>query len=165
MKLETERDDFMTHILKNNDENGMTIPEIENNTNVLIIGGSETCGTVLSGTTNYLMKFPKAYQSLVQEIRTTFPTVEAINFASLASLPYLNAVIEEGLRMSPPYSAALQHQVSLGGDTVCGEFLSENVSLALQHARYEFTNKINKTNVGVHQWSLYRSAGKILPAE
>ena len=56
MNLETPRDDFMSHILKHNDEHGMSIPEIENNTNVLIVAGSETCGTVLSGTTNYLLK-------------------------------------------------------------------------------------------------------------
>jgi len=60
MERETQRDDFMTYILRHNDEDGMSVPEIENNTNVLIVAGSETCGTVLSGTTNYLMKFPAA---------------------------------------------------------------------------------------------------------
>jgi len=54
----------------------------------------------------------------------------------------LNAVIEEGLRMCPPSASALQHLVPTGGDTVCGEFLPEN------------------TNVGVHQWSLYRDPNK-----
>ncbi|MCJ1245734.1 hypothetical protein MMC30_002938 [Trapelia coarctata] len=148
MNLETTRQDFMSHILKHNDENGMSIPEIENNTNVLIVAGSETCGTVLSGTTNYLMKSPAAYHKLTDEIRRTFSKEEEMTFAALSHLPYLNAVIEEGLRMSPPSASALQHVVPSGGDTVCGDWLPEG------------------TNLGVHQWSLYRSGTKFhLPNE
>ena len=109
----------------------MSIPEIENNTNVLIVAGSETCGTVLSGTTNYLLKFPAAYKSLTKEIRTAFSKAEDITFTALADLPYLNPVIEEGLRMSPPSASALQHLVPVGGDTVCGDWLPEGVSLQL----------------------------------
>jgi cytochrome P450 len=127
MNTKTERNDFMTYILRNN-ENGLSVPEIENNTNVLIVAGSETCSTMLAGTTNHLMKFPKAYQSLVHEIRSTFSSEADISFASLAPLPYLGAVIEEGLRMNPPFSSSSQHLVPTGGDTVCGEFLPEDVS-------------------------------------
>lgn len=36
---------------------------------------------------------------------------------------YLNAVIEEGLRVAPPFPAGLPRVVPLGGDTVCGEWL------------------------------------------
>lgn len=129
MNLDTQRDDFMSHILEHNDKDGMSIDEIENNTNVLIVAGSETCGTVLSGTTNYLMKFPMAYHKLVEEIRTTFHRTEDMTFKALADLPYLNAVIEEGLRMSPPSASGLAHLVPQGGDTVCGTWLPEGVSL------------------------------------
>ena len=37
-----ERADFMSYILKYNDERGMTIPEIESNASLLILAGSET---------------------------------------------------------------------------------------------------------------------------
>lgn len=130
MNLETQRDDFMSHILRHNNENGMTIPEIESNTSVLIVAGSETCGTVLSGTTNYLIKAHDAYRKLTEEIRSSFSKEEDITFASLTELPYLNAVIEEGLRLCPPNASGLSHVVPFRGDTVCGEWLPEGVGFS-----------------------------------
>ena len=128
INLETQRDDFMSYILEHNAKDCMSISEIENNANVLIVAGSETCGTVLSGTTNYLVKSTTAYQKLTDEIRTTFARAEDMNFKALADLPYLNAVIDEGLRMSPPSASGLAHLVPQGGDTVCGAWLPEGVS-------------------------------------
>ncbi len=40
---------------------------------------------------------------------------------------YLNAVIEEGLRIAPPFPAGLPRVVPPGGDTVCGEWLEAGV--------------------------------------
>ena len=127
LNLETQVDDFMTEILRHDNEFGMSIPEIENNTNILTVAGSDTCGTVLSGITNYLMKYHDAYRNITDEIRTVFKKEEDITFASLAPLPYLNAVIEEGLRMCPPNASGLGHVVPSGGDTVCGKWLPEGV--------------------------------------
>ncbi|KAL8665788.1 MAG: hypothetical protein Q9202_001910 [Teloschistes flavicans] len=142
MNLETERDDIMSHILRHNDNGAMSTPEIENNTNVLIVAGSETCGTVLSGTTNYLTKSPEALRKLTEEVRSRFGREEDMTFVSLAELPYLNAVIAEGLRLCPPSSSGLSHVVPPAGDTVCGDWLPEG------------------TIVSVHQWSLYRSRAR-----
>lgn len=128
MNLETQRDDFMSYILDHNDKDGMSIPEIENNTNVLIVAGSDTTSTVLAGITNYLLKSPVAYHALTAEVRTSFSKSEDMTFKALSNLPYLNAVIEEGLRISPPIPSGLAHMVPPGGDTVCGEWLPEGVS-------------------------------------
>ena len=131
MDLVTERTDFMTHILEHNGGNeSMTVAEIESNSNVLIVSGSETCGTVLSGITNYLVKNTSALMSLAQEIRETYTTAEEMTFSALAGLPYLNAVIQEGLRMCPPVPSGLAHMVPIGGDTVCGNWFPEGVSHA-----------------------------------
>ncbi|KAF2704107.1 cytochrome P450 [Pleomassaria siparia CBS 279.74] len=150
MSLEVQRRDFMSKILphfdgsdeKNGKLDKMSLAELENNFYVMTVAGSETCGTVLSGTTNYLLKTPRALGKLVEEIRTTFPESHMLTFERLSKLPYLNAVIEEGLRLSPPVGGALAHVVPEGGDTVCGIWLPAG------------------TNVGVHQWSLYRSSSK-----
>lgn len=129
MEMDTERDDFMAQILeKNGEENGMSLPEIENNSNVLIVSGSETCGTVLSGTTNMLVKNPACLEKLTAEIRSRFSRSEEMIFTALAEMPYLNAVIQEGLRMCPPVPSGLQHLVPAGGDMVCGRWFPEGVS-------------------------------------
>ncbi|KAF2462883.1 cytochrome P450 [Lindgomyces ingoldianus] len=137
LNLEVQRRDFMSRLLPHFSPDA----DLENNFYVLTVAGSETCGTVLSGTTNYLIKTP-ALRKLTEEVRRAFPRPEMLTFDALSTLPYLNAVIKEGLRLSPPVGGALAHVVPKGSDTVCGVWLPGG------------------TNVGVHQWSLYRSATK-----
>jgi cytochrome P450 len=137
MNLEVQRRDFMSKILPDFDGGGkrsrklgkISLAELENNFYVMTVAGSETCGTVLSGTTNYLLKTPRALGKIVEEIRTTFPESHMLTFETLAKLPYLNAVIKEGLRLSPPVGGALAHLVPEGGDTVCGIWLPAGVCI------------------------------------
>jgi hypothetical protein len=58
--------------------------------------------TVLSGITNYLIKNPRNYAILGAEIRNAFEEGGDITLASLRELPYLDAVIQAGLRMCNP---------------------------------------------------------------
>ena len=132
LNLETERPDFMTPVLKYNDERGMTIPEIEGTFNIVIVAGSETTATVLSGVTNYLTQNPSTLKKLVEEVRSTYKTEADITFASSKGLEYLNAVIKEGLRMCPPTPAGLPRVVPVGGDMVCGNWFPGGVSGPLQ---------------------------------
>ena len=127
VNLETQRDDFMTNVLKYNDEKGMSLEEIRATFSLLIIAGSETTATVLSGITNYLVQNHSILQKLVFEVRNSFANEKEINVAALRGLPYLNAVIEEGLRLCPPVPAGLPRVVPAGGETVCGHWLPENV--------------------------------------
>ena len=48
-----QRNDFMTYVLRYNDEKGMSVPEIEATFRTLVVAGSETTATALSGITNY----------------------------------------------------------------------------------------------------------------
>ena len=128
LNLETERSDFMSPIIKFNDERGMTVPEIEGTFNIVIVAGSETTGTVLSGITSYLTRRTQVWNTLALEIRSRFKEAEEMTFETLAELPYLNAVIKEGLRMCPPTPAGLPRLVPKGGDTVCGNWFPGDVS-------------------------------------
>lgn len=120
LNLETGRQDIMSPVIKGNDEKGMSISEIGNTFNILIVAGSETTGTVLSGVTNNLTRNPTCLAKLVNEVRFTFKEEKDITFAALRELSYLNAVIQEGLRICPPTAGGLPRLVPEGGDTVCG---------------------------------------------
>jgi cytochrome P450 len=138
LKAGTERPDIMYYILKVNGPKGMSIPEIESSMNVLSVGGSHNSSSTMSGITNYLVKNPTCLQKLAAEVRGAHKSIDDITFASLIKLPYLNAVIEEGLRIAPPFPAGLPRCVPEGGDTVCGEFLPGG------------------THVQVNSWALQR---------
>lgn len=58
----------MTCILRYNDDRSMTIREMEANAALLILAGSETTASLLSGFAYYIMANPLAYRKLVDEI-------------------------------------------------------------------------------------------------
>ena len=82
--------------------------EIISNASMLLIAGAETTSTALSGTTFYLLKNPATMAKATEEVRSTFATEEEIGFISTAAkLPYLNACLEEGMRLYPPIGGIL----------------------------------------------------------
>lgn len=101
----------------------MTVPEIEATFSVLVIAGSETTAIVMSGIMSYLLKSPESLKELVAEIRGAFTHDEEMTVDRVTKLPFLNAVIEEGLRLCPPVPAILPRWVPPEGDFVCGEWL------------------------------------------
>lgn len=130
------RTDFMTYILRNQGDNkdgsgvgGMSREDLHQNTNLLLIGGSETTATALSGLVFFLTRAEnrRARDALVAEIRGAgFATADDITMVSTAPLRYLHACIEEGLRMYPP--AAMTPPRVSPGDIVAGRFIPKGVS-------------------------------------
>ena len=127
---EVERPDLMSHVIKSNQDGkeGMTLGEIQANFDALTVAGSETTATALSGTLNHLIATPGMLDILVKEVRESFETEEAMTLDAVHNLPYLNAVLNEGLRLGPPVPVMLSRKVPEGGDTVCGMWLPGGVS-------------------------------------
>jgi cytochrome P450 len=103
LSLEKDRPDLVS-MIKMDDEgtNGLTHPEMMATSSVLIVAGSETSITVLSGTTNHLVRNPDKMALLAAEIRGAFKSEADFTLPALGRLPYLDAVLNEGLRMCNP---------------------------------------------------------------
>lgn len=129
LNLEKERNDFMTPVIRAQESRSMSIEEIEGTFNIVIVAGSETTATILSGVTNYLTRDSSIMNKLCAEIRSAFQHEKEITFSHVKDLPYLHAVIQEGMRMCSPTPAGLPRVVPPGGDTVCGHFIPGGVSL------------------------------------
>ncbi|MCJ1249217.1 hypothetical protein MMC30_006440 [Trapelia coarctata] len=133
LAMQTDRPDFITYMLQNNDDEtkGMSVAELKENSGTLIIAGSETTASLLSGTVYHLLKNPKALAKLNKEIRGTFQAQTDITLQRLAEQKYLLACLEEGLRIYPPVPAVLPRLVPVGGAIVCGRFVPEGTSLGV----------------------------------
>ena len=130
MNLATQRDDFMTPILENNENfETMSLPEIESTMPLLLVAGSETTATVLFGTLYHLVRSPLELEKFEKEIRSAFKREEDISLRAIQDLPFLNAVIHEGLRLCNPVAGGVSRIVPEGGDTVSGYFLPGGVSI------------------------------------
>ena len=127
LNFQTDRQDFMYHIL-NSKGPAATSKEIASHFNVIMMAGTVTTATFLSGVLYYLGHNREALGNLQDEIRGTFSELEAINSKELLNCMYLNAVVEEGLRIYPPAGAAhLSRIVPKGGCVISGCFIPEGV--------------------------------------
>jgi cytochrome P450 len=111
LQLKTDRPDLISPILKRNKEapnDGLKLDEMRATASLIIVAGSEATMTTISGITNYLVRNPEKLAKLTQEVRSRFPTEDAITLTALKALPYLQAVINEGLRLcNPTYVSTL----------------------------------------------------------
>lgn len=139
------RGDFMDSMLKHRGEQekgGLTDQELVSNAFILIIAGSETTATLLSGVTYWLLQTPKALRKATEEVRAAFENESDINFTNAsARLQYMLACLGEGLRMYPPIPSGL-HRIVPAGETA-------------QISGYQIPGK---TKVAVHQSAAYWSA-------
>lgn len=73
--------------------------------------GGTTISAALSAIFFYLSRYPAVYTRLAAEIRTTFTSGRAIQTGpQLKGSKYLRAVIEESMRMSPPFLGTFWRQ-------------------------------------------------------
>ena len=103
---------------------------------MLVTAGSETTATVLGGILNYLATNSDKRDVLVEEVRSAFESEAEINIENVKGLPYLDAVIDEGLRLCPPVPWILPRLVPEGGGTVCGIWLPGGVSTVSKFPTY-----------------------------
>jgi cytochrome P450 len=111
---------------------GLTREEAEGETLVQIIAGSDTTATAMRMTMLFLMTNPACYGSLVHEVRQAAAEnriSSPITDVQAKTLPYLQAVIKEGLRAWPPVTGLMSVTVPRGGDVIHGMRIPEGTEI------------------------------------
>jgi len=98
---------------------------------IMIIAGSETSATLLSGAFFYLLKNPEWYRKLQEELLNNYTDESQMTFAALSQLKILNAIIQETFRMYPPVPTTLPRLTTQDGAIVCGTFIAPKVSIGI----------------------------------
>lgn len=137
LEKETTRPDFFTFILQNQDKDNraLTRAEMDSNAVIFLVAGSETTATTLSGTTYLLLRNHAAYNRLRAEIRSAFKSSSDITIDAVNNLPYLLAVLQEGLRYYPPVPTGFPRIVPGQGQEISGHYIPGGTSVYVsQHA-------------------------------
>ncbi|VBB80867.1 Putative cytochrome P450 E-class, group I [Podospora comata] len=121
------------------EERERQLQKLQANSAILIIGGSETTATLLSGVTFLLMTNLDALEKLTAEVRGAFKSEDEIDFMSVSNLPYLLACLDEALRMYPPVPTGLPRVVPPAGASIAEHYVPGG------------------TVVAVHQWAMYHN--------
>ncbi|OKL57586.1 hypothetical protein UA08_07275 [Talaromyces atroroseus] len=152
MKRQNDRPDFFAKILKDSSSTKDFFQrELEANAEVLIVAGSETTATLLSGAVYLLLKNPDALTKLKTEVRDAFKSEEKITLESCNRLAYPRAVLTESLRMYPPVPIGLPRIIDAQGEVVAGDWLPGGTIVSIPH----FANYHSETN--------FRHADKFIP--
>jgi cytochrome P450 len=139
LDLQPERPDLWSAVLDKAHRDDLSRQEHYSNASLFMIAGTETTASALSGITYNLLANPSSLTKLVHEIRTAFPDPDDVTLQQCSGLPYLSAVISEGLRMYPPIPGTAPRIVPEGGLVIGGRFVP------------------GETVVGVHHLAAYRN--------
>jgi len=108
--------------------------ELNAEANLLIIAGADTTSTSLCSFLFYLSQNPRIYQKAVDEIRSTFDSIDEIRGGTkLSSCQYIRACLDEAMRMTPAGTSELIREVLPGGIEVDGQFIPEGVMVGIAH--------------------------------
>ena len=69
---------------------------------LFLFAGYETTNTALGFLAHALATNPEVQDRLIEEIDERAPDRESVNYSSISSMPYLDGVVCEGLRLYPP---------------------------------------------------------------
>ncbi|OLL21888.1 Isotrichodermin C-15 hydroxylase [Neolecta irregularis DAH-3] len=98
---------------------------------LLIVAGADTTSSSITSSIFHLLQNPQIYSKLCAEIRPLFTSKNEIVHQAVASLPYLNAVLEESMRISSPVPANLPRISPPEGCTIAGEILPGGIDFSV----------------------------------
>ena len=108
----------------------MTREEMVSNASAIVVAGSETSATLLSGCT-WLLLQPEnrgRLRRLAEHVRGSFASEDEIDLISVGRLDYMLAVIDEALRLYPPVPMQSNRVVREGGEVIAGGWVPGGVS-------------------------------------
>ena len=129
------RSDLMTAVLERVHEDkleGITKVELLTNCLGFVIADCQLTTLTLTTATYLLVRNPHTLKRLIHEARSSFDRESDITVQSTQSLPYLEAVINETLRIHHPTPITLPRVVPPEGRIIDGHLVPGNVSDTLQ---------------------------------
>ncbi|XDG06942.1 hypothetical protein ABKA04_006557 [Annulohypoxylon sp. FPYF3050] len=131
MDLGVERPDFIEGFVKKKEAGEMSLSQVSANAGTLIVAGSETTATLLSGAVFLLTTNPDKLQKVTEEVRSAFKNDDEITLTSVGKLSYMLACLNECLRAYPPVPTGMPRVSPKGGCFILGKFVPEGSVVAV----------------------------------
>ncbi|KAI3328553.1 pisatin demethylase [Ustulina deusta] len=117
--------------------NGLTQDQAETEGLFLIIAGTDTTASTIRITMLHIMTCARVYNKLKQEIHDAVinnKVASPIKLEEAKRLPYLQAVVYEGLRMRAPAPGLYPKSVPPEGDMIHGKFIPGGTAIGMNTA-------------------------------
>ena len=129
---DSETPDLLTRFLEAMDRSPDTLDEraVVSLLISMIAAGSDTSSNAIAATMFFLLKNPDKLVKLRAELETVPDLTTPIPaYSQLSKLPYLHAVMREGIRLFPPLTHPIERLVPAGGADIVGKFLPQGTSV------------------------------------
>jgi cytochrome P450 len=129
-----DRPDFLSPVISKIDEDGVkgiTKKEVVTNGLAFVIADCQLTTVALTTMVYLLLRDSSTWRELSDEIRGRFNAAEEITLDSTRGLRYLEASIDETLRLHHPTPISLPRSVPTGGRRINGEFIPENMVVGI----------------------------------
>lgn len=146
------REDMFANVIRNG---SMDEDQLASEANVFLTAGAETTATALAAALFFLTSNLVCLSRLRDELETSFASVDDIDGDSTAALPYLNAVLEETLRIFPPSPVGPPRKSP--GETVDGVFVPEGIYVSTDITSLHFDPE---NAPSPHSWKPERWVGE-----
>ncbi|KAM3077399.1 hypothetical protein ACMFMG_006746 [Clarireedia jacksonii] len=129
--LTSPQKDIFSHLLAEDGESGakFTQKELNSNAQLVIIAGTDTTVSVVIQTVKILASSPRIYRKLQDEIDGLDTAGQSISIESVRNLEYLNAVVNEALRLYSPTPSGMHATTYPQGLDVDGVHIPGNVQV------------------------------------
>ncbi|CAM1506349.1 Fc.00g059900.m01.CDS01 [Cosmosporella sp. VM-42] len=127
-------DDFFQALMENKSgqQNHPELGEVVAEVSIMMNAGSDTTALAMVNAMYNLLRHPVAMQRLRQEIDTVMDPNETVApYDKVKHLPYLRAVLDESLRLTPPSSFGLPRRTPPGGWNVSSEYIAGDTSVSI----------------------------------
>ncbi|KIX98606.1 uncharacterized protein Z520_05907 [Fonsecaea multimorphosa CBS 102226] len=144
--------DIFEYLLQPDPKSGLQLnkSQVAEEAIVVVVGGSDTSSICMTFALYYLLVNPDKYKRAQEEVDSLWDGVsEDLDGQQLvpARAPYLNAIINESLRLAEPDPNGNQRSTPKGGAMVNGMFIPESTQLSIhkwtmQRSERNFTNAL-----------------------
>ncbi|KAK8061941.1 hypothetical protein PG994_008307 [Apiospora phragmitis] len=128
-----EEPDIWTMVMAAKGSQQLSLEEMYCHADVFMLAGSETTGTSLSGLTYYLLANPEKLAILTKQIRSLFKHEIEVTLQRTAGIEYLNACIQEALRLYPPVPVGVPRVVAKAGEHIGGQWVAPGTRVSVHH--------------------------------
>ncbi|KAH8800595.1 cytochrome P450 [Flagelloscypha sp. PMI_526] len=98
---------------------------------LLIVAGSDTTASLMANILFYLVRYPEYLQQLVESLDQLFPNGDEDWDADRLTIPLLDGIIHEALRLAPSVPGGLQRVTPPGGMMIDEVFVPGNIIVSV----------------------------------
>ncbi|OBR03029.1 Averantin oxidoreductase [Colletotrichum higginsianum IMI 349063] len=148
----SDRGDIWSLVERHAEQDNISREEMYSSSYEFLIAGSETTASLLSGLTYFLCKNEDKMNRVLGEVRAL--GVADLTISKLQGLKFLQACIEETMRLYPPVAGALGRVKQMGGTNICGKWVPEGTSVGIPHmaAYHSATNFTDPMEFAPERW-------------